>query len=369
MRPASDQTARPAASGIDTDTTLDLGLHCGLPRPARRGVSLVAALALLLQPTLASLAQAQQIVDPRAPIQFRPGVGVSANGTPVVAITTPSFGGVSHNKFQRYDIDTRGVILNNSGYAGTSVIGGAVGANPNLAASRPASVIVNEVTGAGTSTLNGPTEVFGGRADVVVANPNGVGCVGCTFINAGRVTLTTGVPNPDYRAGTVSYAVTGGTVSVAGAGLTGGHGETLGRIDLIARQLRLDGPVVARESVRLRAGAMTYDPSSDLATVLPGAGVVTGPAIASSADGTIRAGTISILSRDADLGISLDGTLTALTGPIEIRGAGDLRLASSSSAGDLRIGADGGCSCRAATRRSGASRCRAARRSSRSVRT
>jgi haemagglutination activity domain len=58
--------------------------------------------------------------------------------------------------------------------------------------------------------------VFGQRANVIIANPNGVGCVGCSFINTGTVTLSTGVPRPDYNTGNVLFDVTRGTVSVAG---------------------------------------------------------------------------------------------------------------------------------------------------------
>ncbi len=236
----------------------------------RRVVASITALSFALQPILTPIAAAQQITDPRAPIQFRPSAAVSGNGTAVVNITTPSFGGISHNKFERYNVDTRGVILNNSGYNGTSIIGGAVTANPNLVGRPTARVILNEVTGTTATTLNGPTEVFGTRADVIVANPNGVGCIGCTFINAGSITLSTGVPNPDYTLGSVRYSVTGGTVSLSGRCLKGGNGGNLGNIDLIGSQIRVEGPLEARGAVRLRAGAIDYDQGMDSVTALAG---------------------------------------------------------------------------------------------------
>ena len=39
------------------------------------------------------------------------------------------------------------------------------------------------------STLDGTIEVFGGEAGIIIANPNGIECNGCAFINANRVDL------------------------------------------------------------------------------------------------------------------------------------------------------------------------------------
>ena len=310
----------------------------GMGQRIGSGLAMLALASSLYSP----VAMGQVITDPRAPIQFKPTIGKSANGTPVVDIAKPSFGGISHNKFQRYDVDTRGLILNNSKLTGTSLIGGKVVANPNLAADRPARVILNEVTSTDASTLNGTTEVFGTRADVIVANPNGVACNGCSFANSGRVTLSTGRPLPDYRRGTVKFDVGQGSVSVNGAGLLG-MGEILSNVDLIGRQLKINGPIQTKEGVRLRAGGMLYDQRADTAAakaqseILP----VTGPAIQSGSTGKITAGTLSVLSRDLDLGIQLDGDLAANAGSISIRSYGDVSMASATAQGDIQLNASG----------------------------
>ncbi len=310
----------------------------GMGQRIGSGLAMLALASSLYSP----VAMGQVITDPRAPIQFKPTIGKSANGTPVVDIAKPSFGGISHNKFQRYDVDTRGLILNNSKLTGTSLIGGKVVANPNLAADRPARVILNEVTSTDASTLNGTTEVFGTRADVIVANPNGVACNGCSFANSGRVTLSTGRPLPDYRRGTVKFDVGQGSVSVNGAGLLG-MGEILSNVDLIGRQLKINGPIQTKEGVRLRAGGMVYDQRADTAAakaqseILP----VTGPAIQSGSTGKITAGTLSVLSRDLDLGIQLDGDLAANAGSIAIRSYGDVSMASATAQGDIQLNASG----------------------------
>ncbi|MFN3687007.1 filamentous hemagglutinin N-terminal domain-containing protein, partial [Salinarimonas sp.] len=304
--------------------------------------ALAAALTLALQPLLVGVARAQVIVDPTAPIEFRPGIGISPRGAPVVDITAPSFGGLSHNKFERFDVDTSGVILNNSGLGGDSILGGRIGANPNLVGRQPARTILNEVTGTDPSRLGGPTEVFGTRADVIVANPNGVGCVGCTFVNAGRVTLSTGTPVPDYVRGTVDFEVRRGTIEISGTGLSAPAGmQPIADVDLVGRRIGLDGGIVASDRVRLRAGAITYDPGSDRATPLVGADALAGLAIAGTASGTIRAGSISILSRDVDLGIVLAGDLAAQADSIVVSSFGDVALGGTRADLDTLVDARG----------------------------
>lgn len=124
--------------------------------------------------------QLQQVVD-------------TANGIPQVNIRTPNQRGLSHNSYTEFDIDTRGVILNNANTNTLTQQAGMITANPNLVGGT-ARLILNEVNAPNPSILNGFIEVAGDRADVVVANPAGIICSGCGFINAHRSTLTTGRP-------------------------------------------------------------------------------------------------------------------------------------------------------------------------------
>ena len=73
-------------------------------------------------------------------------------------------------------------------------------ANPNLQrAGASANIILNEVTSTNRSRLEGFQEVAGDRADLILANPNGITCRGCGFINTPRATLSTGQPG-GFRA-------------------------------------------------------------------------------------------------------------------------------------------------------------------------
>ena len=58
-----------------------------------------------------------------------------------------------------------------------------------------ASLILLQVTGSTGSDLYGTIEVFGSEAGFIIANPNGIDCDGCGFINTNRVDLVTGTAN------------------------------------------------------------------------------------------------------------------------------------------------------------------------------
>lgn len=80
------------------------------------------------------IAAAQTAPRVPAPADNRTGVTTSTNGVPLINIAAPNSAGVSHNRFNTYDVDKNGLILNNSATNAVSMIGGATSANPNLTA-------------------------------------------------------------------------------------------------------------------------------------------------------------------------------------------------------------------------------------------
>ncbi len=129
-------------------------------------------------------------------------VYLNPNGVPVVNIADPNAAGVSHNQYSQFNVDARGAVLNNGTIdqlSRNSQLAGQTFANANLTSS--AKLILNEVTSANRSVLAGYTEVLGQQADVIIANPFGVTCDGCGFLNTPRVTLTTGSANFNGNGG------------------------------------------------------------------------------------------------------------------------------------------------------------------------
>ena len=132
----------------------------------------------------------------------------TASGVDQVNIAAPNANGMSHNKFTDYNVNAGGQIINNFSGAGAAAgsganavtetqIGGLVTANSNLVNSGSAKVILNEVTSGNISQLLGYTEIAGTKADLILANPNGIACHGCGFINTARLLIVAGSSNFD----------------------------------------------------------------------------------------------------------------------------------------------------------------------------
>lgn len=201
------------------------------------------ALAMALgQVFMVPVAHAQLVADPNAPGNQQPTVLEAANGVPLVNIQTPSAAGVSRNTYQQFDVDTQGAILNNSRTSVQSQLGGWVQGNPWLAQGT-ARVILNEVNSNDPSLLRGYVEVAGDRAQLIIANPAGISCDGCGFINADRSTLTTG--KPIINGGALEgYRVQGGSISVLGQGLDASAADYT---DLIARSVQVNAGIWAQQ--------------------------------------------------------------------------------------------------------------------------
>ncbi|MEK1939390.1 MAG: filamentous hemagglutinin N-terminal domain-containing protein [Pseudomonas sp.] len=112
-------------------------------------------------------AAADILVDPTTPAGSTHVIS-AGNGVPVIEIANPNAKGLSHNRFSEFDVQQPGVIYNNSRVNGVSQLGGAVLLNPNL--QRTATAILTEVTGNKPSSLAGTLEVFGDKADLLIAN-------------------------------------------------------------------------------------------------------------------------------------------------------------------------------------------------------
>jgi filamentous hemagglutinin len=314
------------------------------------------------------LAAAAPITDPSAPIAFQPAITQSigaGGGVPVVNITAPNAAGISLNQYQQFNIDPVGLILNNSLMSGTSLTGGNVQANPNLNG-RTASVIVNQVTSTGNayaSLLNGPLEVFGAPAAVVIANPNGITTRGTGFTNTIGVTLSTGAPQflsgvggtaTDFaNAKALGYNVTGGHLQIEGnAGVNGpgaGIEGTVGTIDLIGETIGVNAPLYAGTRINVIAGRQFVTPaavdtygttygttsngSDNTAAAINAAngGANRSLAIDATAFGAMTAGQIQVIGTAAGMGVRADAQLAANAGDLLLSANGDVSVAGSAA--------------------------------------
>jgi filamentous hemagglutinin len=257
----------------------------------------------------------------------------AANGVPVIDIAAPSAAGVSHNRFTQFNVDSRGLILNNSASVSQSQLGGAVNANSNLRAGREASLILNEVTAANRSQLRGYTEIVGRSAEYILANPYGITCNGCGFINTPQVTLTTGVPQMQGGA-LQGLSVNGGDILVEGLGL---NAINVDHFSIITRAARLNSEfyaadlelILGRNDIDMASGVVT--PKTDLSNGKPQF------ALDASALGAMYAGRITLIGTEAGVGVRMAGDMAADSGDIILTADGNFSLAKVQSNENIAI--------------------------------
>lgn len=257
------------------------------------------------------------VADPTAPTNQQPHVSQTASGLPLVNIQTPSAAGVSRNTYQQFDIRQQGAILNNSRTNVQTQLGGWVQGNP-LLANGTARVILNEVNSSNPSILNGFIEIAGSKAQLVIANPAGISCDGCGFINANRATLTTGTPIVN-SGNLLGYRVGGGTISFLGRGM---DASQTNYVDVIARAVEVNAGIWASQ-LNLVAGAnqVNTDSNGTITSITPMA-PPSGSAPEFTLDvatlGGMYAGKIHLVGTEAGLGVRNAGSIGASAGEVSI---------------------------------------------------
>ncbi|WP_240994330.1 filamentous hemagglutinin N-terminal domain-containing protein [Pseudomonas viridiflava] len=299
----------------------------GMPK---RGLALILANALFWQPLLV---QAEGI----AVSGTGTTLGQAGNGVPIINIATPNASGLSHNQFEQYNVDSQGVILNNStNQTQSTQLGGIIVGNSNLRGTA-ANTILNEVVGANASQLRGYTEVAGQAARVIVANPYGISCNGCGFINTPQVTLTTGKPILDANGQLQRFNVQGGSISIDGVGL---NADNVDQFDIITRSAKINAELHAK-----RLNVITGRNDVDAQTLNPTALADDGSgkpelAIDSSALGGMYAGAIRLVGTEAGVGVRLAGDLAASGGDIQIDANGHLNVMQVAASGAVNVRAN-----------------------------
>ncbi|HGF4756611.1 TPA: contact-dependent inhibition effector tRNA nuclease, partial [Escherichia coli] len=260
------------------------------------------------------------------------GMDKAANGVPVVNIATPNGAGISHNRFTDYNVGKEGLILNNAtGKLNPTQLGGLIQNNPNLKAGGEAKGIINEVTGGNRSLLQGYTEVAGKAANVMVANPYGITCDGCGFINTPHATLTTGRPVMNADGSLQALEVTEGSITINGAGLDGTRSDA---VSIIARATEVNAALHAKDlTVTAGANRITAD---GRVSALKGEGNVPKVAVDTGALGGMYARRIHLTSTESGVGVNL-GNLYAREGDIILNSAGKLVLKNSLAGGNTTV--------------------------------
>ncbi|MEQ9850122.1 hemagglutinin repeat-containing protein [Pectobacterium brasiliense] len=287
---------------------------------------------IAFQPLLPAMAAGVQVATGNTALDQ------AGNGVPVINIATPNSAGISHNQYRDFNVDKPGLILNNgTEQLNPTQLGGLIQNNPNLKG-KAADAIINEVVSTNRSTLAGYLEVGGKQASVIVANPNGITCDGCGFINAPQVTLTTGKPQLDAQGNLQHIDVKRGDITLTGQGLDAGKSDYL---SLIARTAQIDAGLNANDA-RIVLGANQVDATGKVTAQAADsdvAGSNVKVALDTGALGGMYTNRIKLVSSDKGVGVNV-GNLSARSGDITLSANGKLSLGDAVAKGTIQADAD-----------------------------
>ena len=259
-------------------------------------------------------------VDLAAEQARQAGIKQASNGTTVVDISAPTAAGVSHNLFSEFNVDSNGLILNNSVAPILTQLGGWTDGNRRLTGGE-ASIILNEVTGLSRSNLLGHIEIAGQSAEFVLANVNGISCDGCGFINTPRVTLVTG--RPDIANGALNgFTVSGGDFSLDGRGL---NATNIDQFDILTRAAKINAELYAKQ-LNVVTGNNYIEYASGAASV-NGTGVAPAFqfALDASSVGAMYANSIRFIGTEQGMGVNSEGLIQSVT-DLELSADGNISV-------------------------------------------
>ncbi|HBC7569146.1 TPA: Contact-dependent inhibitor A, partial [Escherichia coli] len=171
----------------------------------------------------------------------------------------------------------------------------------------------------------------GKAANVMVANPYGITCDGCGFINTPHATLTTGRPVMNADGSLQALEVTEGSITINGAGLDGTRSDA---VSIIARATEVNAALHAKDlTVTAGANRITAD---GRVRALKGEGDVPKVAVDTGALGGMYARRIHLTSTESGVGVNL-GNLYAREGDIILNSAGKLVLKNSLAGGNTTV--------------------------------
>ena len=259
-----------------------------------------------------------------------PTLYTAPNGIPIVDITKPNTNGISHNKFNTFNVGKEGLILNNSNKPINTQLAGYIPHNASLGGTH-AKLILNEVTGTSRSLLQGYTEVAGQAADIIITNPNGISVNGGGFINTPNVTLTTGMPL--FSSGSfVGFEVTQGDIILENQGL---NTNNVNQVNLYTKALTLNAKIYA-DKLHIISGKNKINPDG---SYTPLESFESGIAVDSSLLGGLYANKIILESSGNGVGVHMPPEVFAQD-ELTINAKGDIVLQNTIAENALHVNTD-----------------------------
>ncbi len=285
----SQGKGKQAGTSAPASPQISDGLYSKLKTTLKTLVCSLVSLSMVLP------AHAQITTDKSAPKNQQVVILKTNTGAPLVNIQTPNGRGLSHNRYTQFDVDNKGAVLNNDRNNNPFVVKGS------------AQLILNEVRGT-ASKLNGIVTVGGQKADVIIANPNGITVNGGGFKNVGRGILTTGAPQIGKDGALTGFDVRQGTLTVGAAGWNDkGEADYTG---VLARAVALQGKLQGK-NLAVSTGPQKVDYASGEISAGTAAGTKPTIALDTAALGGMYADSITLIANEKGVGVKNAGTLEA----------------------------------------------------------
>ncbi|MAD43736.1 MAG: hypothetical protein CMH98_01910 [Oceanospirillaceae bacterium] len=229
-------------------------------------------------------------------------------GRTVVDIAAAGSDAISYNRYNEFNVDNHGVILNNR--------------------TAGARTIINEVTSQSPTNIDGELRVAGVRAHLIIANPNGISVNGGELFNAASVGLVTG--SVDFQTRTDGFGgsyrnplinVAGGHIHIGEGGLSG----VMNQLELISRSLTIEGPVSNSDEapfsdINIKTGMSENEFNSNLSVSASAESWVTSNITDASSDSiavditrysSLQSSRINMMITDAGAGVRIAGDVLA----------------------------------------------------------
>ena len=257
------------------------------------------------------------MLDPNS--QHNTKLDTSANGTPIINISTPNNRGVSINEFLEYNVGHEGQVLNNADNLGRSHLAGLINANPNLGPNQAANLILLQVNGANRSQIEGYIEALSrDKVNVVLSNENGIYLNGAGTINIRNFIPTTGrVKLKDGDV--VGIDVEKGRVVI---GANGFDATNTDYVNIVAKSLEMQGNLVGNK-VDVTLGENFVDNNGAVTSK----GGINSVAIDAGNLGSMYAGQVRIISTDKGAGVNSRALIYSKDEKLEITADGKINVA------------------------------------------
>ncbi len=269
-------------------------------------------------------------------------VTANATGKQTVSIAPNQPGGLSYNAYSSFSVGTAGADLDNR--------------------TRGARTIVNEVSSAARSHIQGRVEVLGSSAHVILANPNGITVNGGSFHNTGGVVLGTG--KVSLNTITLAPGVTQTNASLTTNAIadvliaSGGLSGTMPTLQVYAGKIKVEGPVGLSPvsttrgtgDIHLLAGKSKVDFNSSILPIaaLANWATITNQGTGSNevlidvtSAGSLSASKVVIGVTEQGAGVSFAGSGLASAGEFRIDGSGEIGFAGAKITASTHVKAKG----------------------------